>query len=79
MSAGSRRGEGLVGRAEIASGLYLAESLVKVNNGHIITSFLDTRKQDAEVQYKNIHSNTGLSKITYSLLNDETLLTAQFV
>jgi len=46
---GSRIGEGLVERAEIASGLYLAESLVKVNNGHIITSILSTREQGVEV------------------------------
>jgi len=37
VSAGSRLGDSLVERAEIASGLYLAESLVKVNNIHIIT------------------------------------------
>ena len=45
----SRIGEGLVQRAEIASGLYLADSLVKVNNGHIITSILNTREQDVEL------------------------------
>jgi len=43
---GSRIGEGLVERAEIASGVYLADSLVKVNNGHIITSILNIREQD---------------------------------
>ena len=42
-------GEGLVERANIASGVYLAESLVKVNNGHIITSILNTTEQDVEV------------------------------
>jgi len=42
-SVGSRIGEGLVERAEIASGVYLAESLVKVNKGHIITCILNTR------------------------------------
>ena len=46
MSVGSRIGEGLVERAEIASGVYLADSLVKVNNGHIITSILNIREQD---------------------------------
>jgi hypothetical protein len=39
VDAESRIGEGLVERAEIASGVYLAESLVKVNNGHIIIVF----------------------------------------
>ena len=43
VSAGSRIGEGLVEGAEIALGVYLAESLVKVNNGHVITSILNTR------------------------------------
>jgi uncharacterized protein YllA (UPF0747 family) len=42
-------GEGLVEKAEIATGVYLAKSLVKVNNGHIITSILNTREQDVEV------------------------------
>jgi hypothetical protein len=42
-------GEDLVEKAEIASGVYLAESLVKVNNGHIITSILNTRKEDIEL------------------------------
>ena len=41
VSAGSRIGEGLVEKAEIASGVYLAKSLVKVNNVHIITSILN--------------------------------------
>jgi len=49
VSVGSRIGEGLVERAEIASGIYLAESLVKVNTGHIITSILNTREQDVEL------------------------------
>jgi len=49
VSVGSRIGEGLVERAEIASGVYLAENLVNVNNGHIITSILNTREQDVEL------------------------------
>ena len=51
MSAGSHIGEGLVERAEIASGVYLADSLVKVNNGHIITSILNNTEQDVELPY----------------------------
>ena len=49
VSAGSRIGEGLVKRAEIAAGVHLAESLVKVNNGHIIINILNTREQDVEL------------------------------
>ena len=49
MSVGSRIGEGLVEKAEIASGIYLADSLVKVNNGHIITSILNTREEEVEL------------------------------
>jgi hypothetical protein len=49
VSAVSRTGEDLVERAEIAAGVYLAERLVKVNNGHIITSILNNREQDVEL------------------------------
>ena len=49
VSVGSRIGEGLVEKAEIASGVYLADSLVTVNNGHIITSILNTKEQDVEL------------------------------
>jgi len=49
VSVRSRIGEGLVEMTEIASGVYLADSLVKVNNGHIITSILNTREKDVEL------------------------------
>ena len=49
VGAGSRIREGIVEKAIIASGLYLAECLVKENNGHIITSILNTREQDVEL------------------------------
>ena len=49
MSVWSRIGEGLVEKTEIASGVYLAESLVKENNGHIITTILNTREQEVEL------------------------------
>ena len=42
-------GGSLVERAEMASGVYLAESLFKVNNGHVITSILNSREQDVGV------------------------------
>ena len=41
--------EGLIEKLEIITGVYLAESLVKVNKGHIITSVLNTREQEAEI------------------------------
>jgi hypothetical protein len=41
--------EGLVEKSEVLTGVYLAESLVKVNNGHIITSVLNTREQEVEI------------------------------
>jgi len=49
VSVGSRIGEGLVEKAEIASGVYLGDSPVKINNGLIITSILNTREQDVEL------------------------------
>jgi hypothetical protein len=49
VSAGSRIEEGLVEKSEITSGVYLAESLVKVISGHIITSILNTREQAVEL------------------------------
>jgi len=49
VSVGSRLRDVLVEKAEIASGLYLAESLVKVNNGHIITSILNTREKNLQL------------------------------
>ena len=36
-------------KAEITSGIYLADSLVKINYGHIITSILNTREQDVDI------------------------------
>jgi hypothetical protein len=47
--AGSKMKEGLVEKAELAAGVYLAESLVKVNNGQVITSILNTREQNIEI------------------------------
>ena len=46
---GSRIGEGIVEKAEMASGVYLVDGLVKVSNGHIITSILNTREQEVEL------------------------------
>jgi hypothetical protein len=41
--------EGHVEKSELLTGVYLADSLVKVNNGHVITSVLNTREQDIEI------------------------------
>ena len=41
--------EGLIERAELLTGVYLAESLVRVDSGHIITSILNTRDTDVEM------------------------------
>jgi hypothetical protein len=49
VSVGSHIGECLVEKTDLASGVYLAASLVKVNNGHIITSILNTREQEVEL------------------------------
>jgi len=49
VSAGSKMKEGLVEKVELVAGVYLAESLVKVTHGQIITSILNTREQDIEI------------------------------
>jgi len=41
--------EGLIERADLVTGVYLAESLVRVDSGHIITSVLNTRDTDVEI------------------------------
>ena len=47
--------EGLIERAEPVPGVYMAESLVKVRNGHIITSILNTREQEVEIPSPEVH------------------------
>lgn len=47
--AGSKIKDGLVEKVELVTGVYLAESLVKVTRGQIITSILNTREQDIEI------------------------------
>jgi hypothetical protein len=41
--------EGIVERAELLAGVYLAESLVRVDSGHAITSVLNTQEEDVEL------------------------------
>ena len=46
--------EGLIERAELLAGVYLAESLVRVDNGHVITSVLITREEELETPGREI-------------------------
>jgi len=46
--------EGLRERAELLAGVYLAESLVRVDNGHVITSVLNTREQEVEIPSREV-------------------------
>jgi hypothetical protein len=41
--------EGLVEKRELLAGVYLAESLVRVDNGYVITSVLNTREQEVDI------------------------------
>ena len=41
--------EGIIERAELLTGVYLAESSVRVDSGHIIKSILNTRDTDVEM------------------------------
>ena len=49
VNAGPRVQEGLVERAELMPGVYMAESLVKVNNGSIVTSLINTTAVDVHL------------------------------
>ena len=49
MEAGPRVQEGLVGGAELLPGVYMIESLVKVENGCIITSITNTTAEEVEL------------------------------
>ena len=49
VDAGPRVQEGVVGRAELLPGVYMAESLVKVENGYIITSIMNTTAEEVEL------------------------------
>ena len=55
VSVESRVREGLVARSEIVIGVHLAESLVKVSDGHIITGILNTREQEVEIPCPEFH------------------------
>jgi molybdopterin-binding protein len=43
------RVKGVVGKAELLPGVYMAESLVKVENGCIITSIINTKAVEVEL------------------------------
>ena len=49
VDAGPRVQEGVVGRAELLPGVYMAESLVKVENGCIIISIMNTTAEEVEL------------------------------
>ena len=49
MDAGPRVQEGIVERAELMPGVYMAKSLVKVDNGCIITSIINTTEEEVEL------------------------------
>ena len=55
VSVESRVREGLVARSEIIKGVHLAESLIKVRDGRIITSILNTREQEVEIPSPEVH------------------------
>jgi hypothetical protein len=46
--------EGLVERTELLEGVYLAESLVSVDKGYVITSVLNTREQGVEIPSREV-------------------------
>jgi hypothetical protein len=46
--------EGLVERTELLEGVYLAESLVRVDHGYVITSVLNTREQEVEIPTREV-------------------------
>jgi hypothetical protein len=49
VNVGPRVQEGLVERAELMPGVYMAESLVRINNGSIITSLINTTARGGTV------------------------------
>jgi hypothetical protein len=49
VDAGPRVKEGVLGKAELLPGVYMAESLVKVENGCIITSIINTTADEVEL------------------------------
>ena len=48
-NAGPRVQEGIVERAELMPGVYMAESLFKVDNGDVITSIINTTEEEVEL------------------------------
>jgi len=54
VTEGSPVKEGLIERAEVLAGVYLAESLVRVDNGHVITSVLNTREEEVDMPRREV-------------------------
>jgi hypothetical protein len=46
--------EGLVERTELLEGVYLAESLVRVDKGYVITSVLNNREHEVEIPSREV-------------------------
>ena len=49
VKVGTHVTEGLVSKLELLMGVYMADSLVKVNSDHVITSVLNTREEEIEI------------------------------
>jgi len=49
VDAGPQVQEGVVGRAELLPGVYIVESLLKVENGCVITSIINTTAEEVEL------------------------------
>jgi hypothetical protein len=46
--------EGLIERAEVLAVVYLAESLVRVDKGHVITSVLKSREEEVDMSGREV-------------------------
>jgi hypothetical protein len=46
---GTAGSEGLLGKTELIPGVYMAQSLVRVNDGHVFISVLNTREEQLEL------------------------------
>ena len=54
VTEGSPVKEGLIERAEVLAGVYLAESVVRLDKGHVITSVLDSREEEVEMPSREV-------------------------
>jgi hypothetical protein len=54
VTEGSTVKEGLIERGEVLVGVYIAESLVRVDKGHVITSTLNTREEEVDMPIREV-------------------------